>query len=255
MPDVAYGSTVVVGAASGHIRISTSWVLTKFLADLDEKVDREMKHEQTHPDPQVQQTNAGKTSKTTGAPFMSKGAQPKITGTAWEALRVSVFEVDSNTAVSHGVPALDWVWCSGVGVIMLQLILAMLPWILDHDWVPFLITAAGNAFALCGASLPQWNQEKWSCPKEGGATVAITQGNGSRHAIVLLGKKKVGLDLEILARGTRTARSSFMTRIITAMLALLWVILLITVAGVSEHTWCKSYLHFASMILSSSALV
>lgn len=65
-----------------------------------------------------------------------------------------------------------------------------------------MVTVIGNFLALVGSSLPQWNTEKWSCPKEGGATVTITQGNGSRNAITILGKPKIGLDLEILARGT-----------------------------------------------------
>ena len=73
----------------------------------------------------------------------------------------------------------------------------------------------------------------------------VAQGNGSHHAIVILGKKGVGLDLEILAQGTRTERASWVARIATGVLALLWIILLLTVAGIKQNTWCTLLIHFA----------
>lgn len=236
MPEVAYGSTMVVGAVSGHSRVSTNWLLSKLLADFDEKVDKEMRSEQAHP-LQQKQTFESKTydSDKVGMSNVTTVARKP----AWEALRVSVLQVDSESPLPPGVPTLDWVWLSGMATIVIQIALSIIPWILDGDWVIFMIIAAGNLFALVGASLPQWREEKWPCPRTGGSTVILTQGNGSRHATVILGKKGCGLDLEILARGTRTAKSSVYTRLITALLACLWVMLLITVAGVSQNTWCK----------------
>jgi hypothetical protein len=99
----------------------------------------------------------------------------------------------------------------------------MFSWILYDSWAAFMVTAAGTALALLEASLPQWREEKWACPKIGGSTITITQGNGSRHAIVIKGKTGVGLDLEILAQGTRTSGSSRLTRLATTVLAFLWV--------------------------------
>lgn len=231
MPDATTpGSTLVVGAVSGHVRTTYSWLLSKFLADFDERTDREMEDEQAHPDPQDSKSR----------PLVSHNGLHKTGKPEWEALRVSVFEVDSSSAVLHGVPTLDWVWYSGVAVILVQLVLAILPWILEGDWVPFMIIASGNVLVLFGASLPQWKDEKWSCPKNGGATITLTQGNGSRNAIVILKSEEAGLDFEILAQGTRTTKSSGATRLGTAILACLWVMLLITVAGISQNTWCKS---------------
>lgn len=157
----------------------------------------------------------------------------------WEALRVTVLEVEDNPPTPHGVPKLDWVWFSGFGTIIIQLAISAVPWIIHGNWETCMVTLVGNSLALIGGSLPQWRREKWACPKKGGATVTITQGNGSRHAITILGKRGVGLDLEILARGTRTARASLLTRIATTGLAILWILLLVFAAGMQQDTWCE----------------
>ncbi|OTB08093.1 hypothetical protein M426DRAFT_317197 [Hypoxylon sp. CI-4A] len=225
MPDTDMGNANVIGAVSGHSRSTKSWVLGRLLRDEDDRVDEEMRDEQSHIPPTV----PGEAPPT--------NRQVPTQAPEWEALRVTVYEVDENPPAPHGVPTLDWVWFSGIAVIITQLGISVAPWVVDGDWAVFLITAAGNALALIGGSLPQWRQEKWSCPRKGGATVTITQGNGSRHAVVILGKKGKGLDLEILALGTRTSRPTFFTRLALAVLAFLWIILLVTVSGLEENTW------------------
>jgi hypothetical protein len=105
-----------------------------------------------------------------------------------------------------------------------------------HDYI------CGDLLAIVEGSLPKWKREKWACPKKGGATVTITQGNGSRHAMVIVGKKGVGLDLEILALGTRTAHVSRATRVATAVLTFLWILLMISGSGLKIGTWCKSFI-------------
>ncbi|GAB1319241.1 RDD domain-containing protein [Madurella fahalii] len=232
MPDADMTNTMVIGAVSSHSRTTKSWVLGRLLRDEDDRVDEEMKREQDHvppnstaeihkgPPPAYQDPNA------TAAPTPE-----------WEALRVTVYEVDDNPPVPHGVPTLDRVWFSGIVVIVVQLVVSTVPWIISADWGIFLVTAAGTVLALLNGSLPQWREEKWACTKKGGATVTITQGNGSRHAIVILGKKGVGLDLEILAIGTRTASPSAFTRVASAVLALFWIVLLVVVAGLNENSW------------------
>ena len=164
-------------------------------------------------------------------------------GKQWEwerkGPRVTVFEVEDNPPTEHGVPTLDWVWYSGFAVIVIQLGIAAVPWGVNGQWNTFLVTAAGNLFALIGGSLPQWRSEKWACPKKGGDITTITEGNGSRSAIVILRKKGVDLKFEVLARGTRLAPATLLTRIVTSVLAVLWILLLITVAGIKQNTWCK----------------
>ncbi|KAF7588228.1 hypothetical protein BBP40_005979 [Aspergillus hancockii] len=226
MPDVDVDNTVVVGCASGHFRTTKSWVLGRLLRDFEDAIDKEMKGERPHIPPGA-----------TLEPKEGPSAREREQGRAWEALRVTVFEVENEPSPGHGIPTLDWVWFSGWAVILTQLGIAVVAWAVDGSWDTFLITAAGNILALVEGSLPQWRKEKWACPKTGGGTVAITQGNGSRNAIVILGNRGVGLDLEILARGTRTAPTSWLTRIATACLAILWILLLISVAGMQQNKW------------------
>ncbi|GAB1314548.1 Solute carrier family 40 protein (Fragment) [Madurella fahalii] len=235
MPDADMANTNVIGADSGHSRATTSWVLGRLLRDADDRVDHEMRDEQNHVPPVF----AGEIKSPSSSESAEKVAGSPSSRPKWEALRVTVYDVDDEPPVPHGVPTRDWVWYSGLVVIFIQLIISIIPWIVTGDWGTFLVTAGGNALALIGGSLPQWRSEKWACPRKGGATVTITQGNGSRHAIVILGKRKqgVGLDLEILARGTRTAVPSLFTRIASALLALLWIVLLVTVAGFEENSW------------------
>jgi hypothetical protein len=209
----------VIGAESGHKRTTKNWVLSRLLRDLEYGIDKEMLNEQDH----------GTTKSA-----VQDQAPPRP---AWEALRISVFKVDESR--QHGVPSLDWVWFSGFAIIIIQLLISIIPWIIDANWAVFMLTLLGNVLALIGSSLPQWRKEKWACTRQGGSTVTLTRGNGSRYAILILGKKGVGLDLEILAQGTRTVRPSWVTGIIVGIIAVLWIMLLLCANEVDQNTWCK----------------
>jgi hypothetical protein len=198
---------------------------------VDIQVDKYMVNEQPHPS----------SARQAHLPTISSSEKP------WEALRISVFELDLERGLAHGVPTRDWVWFSGITVIFLQLCVSIIPWILHRAWDVFLITASGTMLAVLGGSLPQWTKEKWSCPKKGSDTVTLTMGNGSRHAMVILGQRGTGLDFEILARGTRTTTPTWTTRVATGVLAVLWVALLLTACGLKLNAWCKSI--FSSNIL------
>jgi hypothetical protein len=242
MPNSDMVNTLVIGAMTGHQR--SNWVLGRLLRDFDNRHDVEMDNEESH----KSQQPAAEKSKDTKSVDARPVTQNQST-VAWEALRVSIYEFNEDPPCPHGVPRIDWVWLLGIGVIIVQFIVAILAWILDGSWATFLITASGSVLALVGGSLPQWKAEKWACPKNGGSTVAITQGNGSRHVVVIKGKRGHGLDLEVLAQGTRTAKSSISTRLATMVLALLWIVLLITVAGMKQGTWCKFERILASFCL------
>jgi len=244
MPDTDMANTLVVGAATGHVRTTKSWILGRLLRDMDDSLDAEMEDEADHVPPD-QEAEAKKTAAPATKPLVTKGRGKK--SKAWEALRVSVYEVDANPPCPHGVPVLDLAWFTGWVVILVQLGISIVPWIIHGDWSAFLISAAGNTLALVEGSLPQWREEKWACTKNGGATVTLTQGNGSRHAIVIKGKRGVGLDLEILAQGTRTSHASSFTRAAITGLALLWMLFLITVSGIKQNTWCKFSAQFKSI--------
>jgi len=68
--------------------------------------------------------------------------------------------------------------------------------------------------------------------------VVLTRGNGSQHAIVILGDGK-GLDFEDLAAGQTNVdvSASWFTRVAVVVLALFWILLLITAAGIKQNTW------------------
>ena len=235
MPPVENTNTMVVTAETGHSRTTSSWVLGRLLRDTNDKVDEEMSGEAPH-------RNTGTWSNWNRSLWRSTmGLKPKVESPTkpWEALRIAFFEVVDNEETEHGMPTRDLIWLSGFGVIIVQLVIAIIPWIVNNEWGTFLITCYGNMLALLGSSLPQWRREKWACPRTGGNTVTITEGNGSRFAMVIIGKRKVGLNFEILARGSRTAPASLVTRLATSCLAINWIILLITATGLQIDTWCK----------------
>lgn len=237
MPHADIDEVIVVDAEAGHYRTTKSWVLGRFLRDEDDRLSDKLKSEAAH---RRWTTTEEIHATAVQLEDLSSPVQPKR---PWEALRITVYDVHPDPPCPHGVPTLDLVWYSGFAIIFIQLVIGMLAWVLNANWAIFLVTAAGNALALAGGSLPQWRAEKWSCPKTGGGTVILTQGNGSRHAIVILGRwrENIGLDLEVLGRGMRTVRASIVTRIASVVLALLWIVLLITVAGLRENTWCMLF--------------
>lgn len=240
MPDADVPNTMVIGSKSGHSRFTTSWVLGRLLRDANDRVDKELHNENAHQGTgQAAQANHPRAYSTTSQPAM---------GPEWEALRVTVYEFSRRPPLPHGVPSTDLIWWSGFVVILLELVISIIPWIVYDDWAQSLITSSGNVLALIGSSLPQWRAEKWACPHTGGDTVTITEGNGSRHAVLIIGRKGDGLDLEILARGTRTSKSSMFTKVMSVFLAILWICHLIAVAGLEQNTWSTSPLAIINIL-------
>lgn len=202
MPRPDYPVTVI-GAKSGHVRDNHSWVLGRLLRDF----------EQADTAPRVDKLS------------------PK-----YEALRVSVFQVDSKRKAAS--PTRDWVWYSGFAVIAIQVAISAIPVVVYHDWAPILITTSGTILAFFQGSLRQWREEKWAAPTTGGWTVSLTRGNGSRNVMVILGGNH-GLDLEMLAGRTWTPKSTAFNRAFVSLMALLWLMLLICVAGLEQNSWCE----------------
>jgi hypothetical protein len=87
-------------------------------------------------------------------------------------------------------------------------------------------------------SLPQWKEEKWACRDKSVKDVIMSRGNGSQHAIIILGEGK-GFDLEDLAAGQTNVDVSApgTTRFALISLAVLWILLLITAAGIKQNAW------------------
>ena len=117
----------------------------------------------------------------------------------------------------------------------MQFGIAAVPRGLYDDWAILMVTGAGTALAWATAALPQWCEEKvGACRKNSDKTFVITSGNGTKDVLVIRGAG-VGLDLEDLAAAN--ARTAVTTRVALCVLAVLWVALLITVAGLRSDTW------------------
>ncbi|KAF8847716.1 hypothetical protein BDZ45DRAFT_636646 [Acephala macrosclerotiorum] len=206
MPDTDMANVQVIGTESGFVKTTKAWVLGRLLRDarhyITERLDSEP--DATTPNQRV-------------------------------AFRVYIYELQEEA--DHGVPNRDWVWYSRFLIILVQLAISIVPWILSSQWGAFLVTLSGNVLALVEGSLSPWKKEKWATPKRGSATVTLTQGNGSRLAMVFLGNKNVGLDLEILAQGNYIPQVSLVIKVITVVLSVLWIALLVTISGLKLGTW------------------
>ncbi|KAK0482473.1 hypothetical protein IW261DRAFT_1418036 [Armillaria novae-zelandiae] len=158
-------------------------------------------------------------------------------------LSITVFEaVEGDSA---GRPSVDLWWYSGLVVIIIQHALAAIPCGLHKNWSILFITSAGTMLALITGSLPQWRREKWACRRKTKKICSVTGGNGTRHVMVILGKG-VGLDLEDLAaaesprmrqRGKDDNLEFRFTQVACLLLAILWIVFLITVTALKEDTW------------------
>lgn len=205
MPEPDY-KVIVIGAKSGHVRSNQSWILGRLLRDFEDSMK-------------------------------VKPAKINKLAPDYEALRVSIFQVDKHH--KPGVPTGDWVWYSGFVVGLIQIVISLVPLGINSNWAPVLITIGGNTLAFVHGGLTQWGEEKWACPTTGGWTASLTQGNGSRNVMVILGNNH-GLDLEILAGKSLRTEYSTLTRVSLCVLSLFWILLLVSVSGLNTDTWCKS---------------
>ncbi|KAI0059470.1 hypothetical protein BV25DRAFT_1129269 [Artomyces pyxidatus] len=152
-------------------------------------------------------------------------------------LTVSMYH--ASTSKTPGVPDHDWVYYSGVTVIIVQLGIAVIPGAIHGDWMILLITGSGTLLALSAGALPQWRAEKWAARRLPSAkakreVVSLTRGNGSKDVIVIV-NEGTGFKLEDLA-ATRDVRSRY-TIFVTCALAVLWIAHLLIVAGLQNDAW------------------
>jgi hypothetical protein len=149
------------------------------------------------------------------------------------SLRIDLFETTSKDER----PEVDLPWIIGWTVIVIQQVLAAIPWILYGDWAIFMVTAGGTLGAQLTGALPQWKGEKWAARRirEGRRkVVCVTRGNGHHHAMIIICDGK-GWDLEELATAEGAAR--WETRFVCFGLTIFWTLLLITVSGLKERSW------------------
>ena len=231
-PDTA----VSVVNANGHQRSNRSWTIGRLFRDFEHRTESKLTDGSLGATVLAKNTCSEKNAKPKSQLPVAVSSPRKR-----EALRVTVFNVDVSKVPGH--PTWDFVYYLGVLVILTQIGIAIIPWGLYGNYLPFIVTFGGNALSLLSGMLPQWMEEKFANYKTEGWTVSITRGNGSRHVMLILGKGHVrnfGLDLEIMAAQSRQGGNKLLTRFGSILLAALWTVLLITVTGTKQEPWCLS---------------
>ena len=212
----------VISGRTGHGRENSSWILGRLVRDFDHWRDDRVAAKL---DMVLDQKHA-KLRKTD-----PKAKRPPMAG-----LVVSIYE--PSTTVPAGTIRRDISFWIGIPTMLLQFALAAIACGVYGEWGTLLITASGTALSLATGLLPQWKKEKWACRRGAKRDYLLTRGNGSQHVIIVRGNGH-GLNLEDLGSGqvnTLAAANSF-TRAALTGLAALWVMLLITAAGLKRDTW------------------
>lgn len=148
---------------------------------------------------------------------------------------------ETSQTMPAGRPGRDILFWSGIIVSIIQIGVASIPCGLYGDWGVLLVTCAAMTLCLVTGSLTQWKIEKWACRELKGKekVFVLTRGNGAQHAIVIVSKGR-GLDLEDLATGFANIDAPHITvssRLISAVLGILWVLLLITSSALVDDAW------------------
>ena len=208
----------IINAKSGYLRTNYSWILSRILRDFEywrkgkpDEVEA-LKLKELRADAE----RRGKDS-----------AQVRI------GLRVTVWKCTDASDHPRGDP----IYWAGFVVAAIQLGIAAIPWGLYGEWLIFLIVGAGTLLAFLSGALPQWRKEKFGVRTvDERKDVFLTRGNGAHDALLILGCKE-GIDLEALASPYRELGGFSLTRILLPLLATLWILLLLTVAGYPQHMW------------------
>ncbi|KAL6243052.1 hypothetical protein RBB50_010152 [Rhinocladiella similis] len=221
LPDCA---CKVINGKSGYVRDNTSWIIGRIVRDFEAWVQKDVK---VHLDGMIDQR--WKEDKDKADPGSDVPRPPQA------GLCVSVYKAEPAV---KGYAGYDLVYWLGFATAIVQLGIAAIPCGIHGDWGILLITATGILLSFVSGCLPQWKEEKWACRRKSTKNVILTRGNGSQHAIVVLGEGK-GLDLEDLAAGQTNidVSASWVTRVSVTILAALWILVLITAAGLERNTW------------------
>lgn len=212
----------VINVSNGYIRDNSSWILGRIVRDFEYWRDCSV----TRTLSQLQDEKWARLKRINLAAERPRHA----------SILISIYEPSRTTPT--GIAKADVITWTGLFTILVQLAVAAIPLGLFQDWAILLITGFGTALALTTGLLPQWKTEKWACRKKSMTSYILTRGNGAQHAIVILGNG-YGLNLEDLASGqsnTEVATNLF-TRLALLSIFVLWVLLLITAAGIKDNTW------------------
>ena len=210
-PDCA---SIVVNRKSGNTKQNESWVIGRLIRDL------EMEY--------------GKMDHYDNKAFRIIKLEAKD---AWTQKLKNQEEEDVPDPPHH-----DIVWWSFLGCAVVQFGLAVAPMFIHRirNWRILLVTAAGTMLALIHGSLPQWKREKYHCRMTDAGketTFILTRGNSHRYVFVIHVARDVrSLNLEDLAVRAGEGSSKSM-RVVSAVLAILWIMLLVAIGGLAQDTW------------------
>lgn len=227
----------VINGKTGYVRDNSSWIIGRIVRDFEGWMDEGKKGGPIRKqlDRMIEERwRMDKNAAESKAIDLGKPLEP-TTKPLQAGLCVSVYKAEK---AQPGYPGYDLIYFIGFATIFVQLGIAAIPYGVFGDWGILLVTICGIILSLASGSLSQWSEEKWACRKESRKTVILTRGNGSQHAIVIVSDGE-GLDLEDLAAGPMNvyASTSKWTRAAIIILAVCWILLLITTAGIKQNTW------------------
>lgn len=234
MPESPANGLQVINLKTGYRRLNRSWTLGRLFQSYEAWMPSEVRR-------QVEPAAMG----------LSDDEKPPIQPESEAALCVAIYHWSSSREGlgAMGQPGHDWVWWTGIIVSQIQIVISVIPFVLYHDWRILLITVSGTMLAYSHGAFSQWRREKWPCRRNRSKQIAMTLGNGSRHVIIVCGENP-GLDLEDMAGGVVFREKSagknrilhvfnekHITGFFLAVLAVLWLGLLITSQAIQTHTW------------------
>jgi hypothetical protein len=224
----------VINGRTGYVRDNSSWIIGRIVRDFESWMDdgKSQGRIRTHRSRMLDQRWENDKRK---AEKKKTGSGEDVAKPTQAGLCVSIYKADH---ARPGYPGYDLVYFIGFATIVVQLGIAAIPCGIFGDWGILLVTASGILLSVATGSISQWSKEKWACRRNSEKTVILSRGNGSQHAIVIIGDGK-GLDLEDLAAGPTNVdvSASYTTRIAVTLLAAFWILLLITAAGLKQNTW------------------
>jgi hypothetical protein len=224
----------VINGRTGYVRDNSSWIIGRIVRDFESWMDKGKRDGpiRTHLHGMLDQRWE---KDKLAAEKKDPGSQNNVLRPSQAGLCVSLYKADH---ARQGYPGYDLVYFIGFATTLFQLGIAAIPCGVFGHWGIFLVTVSGIFLSFATGSLSQWSKEKWACRRKSDKTVILTRGNGSQHAIVIIGDGN-GFDLEDLAAGPTNVdvSASYTTRIAVTLLAALWILLLITAAGIKQNTW------------------
>jgi len=231
LPDCA---CKVINGRTGYVRDNSSWIIGRIVRDFESWMDDGKPQGPIHIHRSRMLHQRWENDKRR-AEIKKVGSGKDVARPTQAGLCVSIYQAD---CARPGYPGYDLMYFIGFVTIVVQLGIAAIPCGIFGDWGILLVTASGILLSIATGSISQWSKEKWACRSNSEKTVILTRGNGSQHAIVIIGDGK-GLDLEDLAAGPTNVdvSTSYMTRIAVTLLAAFWILLLITAAGLKQNTW------------------